>query len=357
MAALIDPQTFLRGCDDPELVEAWSAVGENPAGFVAVDLQSTRNARKAPEIADGRYAPPFCVVIGLYPNGPSTDGWRPDDLARAGDTTGTFDHPTIPDWVDVVVSTTSALDALSERIARQPVAAATLAGLLRLSSSLPVADALRAESLAYSTLQHGAGFERWLAERPTGRATAPADEPPPVLITRAGSQLAVTLNRADRRNAFSAAMRDALCAALTLALADVDLTDIVLRGDGPAFCAGGDLTEFGLARDAAVAHGSRVTRSAGWLLHRLRQRGRAEVQGACIGAGIELPAFLGRIDARRDAFFALPEVGFGLVPGAGGTVSLPRRIGRRRTAWLGLSGARIDAETALRWGLVDGVLP
>ncbi|MFM7120598.1 MAG: enoyl-CoA hydratase/isomerase family protein, partial [Gammaproteobacteria bacterium] len=73
-------------------------------------------------------------------------------------------------------------------------------------------------------------------------------------------------------------------------------------------------------------------------------------------AGIELPAFLDRIDARRDAFFALPEVGFGLVPGAGGTVSLPRRIGRRRTAWLGLSGARIDAETALGWGLVDRVV-
>ena len=53
------------------------------------------------------------------------------------------------------------------------------------------------------------------------------------------------------------------------------------------------------------------------------------------------------------AFFALPEVGFGLVPGAGGTVSIPRRIGRHRAALLGLSGQRIDAALALEWGLVD----
>jgi enoyl-CoA hydratase/carnithine racemase len=45
----------------------------------------------------------------------------------------------------------------------------------------------------------------------------------------------------------------------------------------------------------------------------------------------------------------------GLIPGAGGTVSLPRRIGPHRTAWLTLSGARIDAATALDWGLVDEI--
>jgi enoyl-CoA hydratase len=68
-----------------------------------------------------------------------------------------------------------------------------------------------------------------------------------------------------------------------------------------------------------------------------------------------LPAFTGRVVATEEAFFQLPEVGLGLVPGAGGTVSLPRRIGSQRTAWLGLSGARIDARKALAWGLVDEV--
>ncbi len=80
---------------------------------------------------------------------------------------------------------------------------------------------------------------------------------------------------------------------------------------------------------------------------------RAEVHGACIGAGIELPAFARRVVAREDTWFQLPELAMGLVPGAGGTVSIPRRIGRQRTAWLALTSQRIDAETAWRWGLVD----
>jgi enoyl-CoA hydratase/carnithine racemase len=61
------------------------------------------------------------------------------------------------------------------------------------------------------------------------------------------------------------------------------------------------------------------------------------------------------VSAAPDAFFELPELAMGLVPGAGGTASLPRRIGRQRTAWLALSGERIDARTALRWGLVDAI--
>ncbi|MGB7052901.1 MAG: enoyl-CoA hydratase/isomerase family protein, partial [Acidimicrobiales bacterium] len=51
----------------------------------------------------------------------------------------------------------------------------------------------------------------------------------------------------------------------------------------------------------------------------------------------------------------LPEVAMGLVPGAGGTASLPRRIGRHRTAWLALTGYWLDAPVALRWGLVDEI--
>ncbi len=83
----------------------------------------------------------------------------------------------------------------------------------------------------------------------------------------------------------------------------------------------------------------------------------AHLHGACIGAGIELPAFVGRVVADPDSRIQLPEIALGLIPGAGGTVSLPRRIGRQRTAWLGLTGARIDAPTALAWGLVDEVHP
>jgi enoyl-CoA hydratase/carnithine racemase len=150
-------------------------------------------------------------------------------------------------------------------------------------------------------------------------------------------------------------MRDAFVEALQLALADPSIEEIVLRGDGDSFCSGGDLAEFGSHPDPATAHAIRTTRSPAQLIGRLSSRIRVEVHGACLGAGIELPAFADHVVATEDAFFQLPEVALGLIPGAGGTVSLPRRIGRQRTAWLGLSGSRIDAQTALAWGLVDEV--
>jgi enoyl-CoA hydratase/carnithine racemase len=59
--------------------------------------------------------------------------------------------------------------------------------------------------------------------------------------------------------------------------------------------------------------------------------------------------------AAPDTKIGLPEVGMGLIPGAGGTVSLPRRVGRHRTAWLALTRDTIDAPTALDWGLVDAI--
>jgi enoyl-CoA hydratase/carnithine racemase len=77
------------------------------------------------------------------------------------------------------------------------------------------------------------------------------------------------------------------------------------------------------------------------------------LHGACAGSGIELPAFAGRVIAAADTQISLPELALGLIPGAGGTVSITKRIGRHRTAWLGLTGAAVDAATAEAWGLVD----
>jgi len=70
-----------------------------------------------------------------------------------------------------------------------------------------------------------------------------------------------------------------------------------------------------------------------------------------------MAAFGDHIVAAADTQIALPEIGLGLIPGAGGTISLPRRIGRQRTAWLGLTGQTIDAPTALAWQLVDELAP
>ena len=85
----------------------------------------------------------------------------------------------------------------------------------------------------------------------------------------------------------------------------------------------------------------------------MADRVTAHLHGACAGSGIELPAFASRVVADPSTIISLPEVSLGLVPGAGGTVSLPRRIGRHRTALLGLSGLPVSAGTARAWGLVD----
>jgi len=175
-------------------------------------------------------------------------------------------------------------------------------------------------------------------------------------VQRGAAPLHVTLNRPERHNAFSVEVRDGLYDACLLAVVDDTVERVVLDGAGPSFCSGGDLDEFGQRPDPAQAHLIRLTRSVGRLVAQLADRCEVHLHGACMGAGIELPAFAGRVVARSDARIALPEVPLGLLPGAGGTVSLPRRIGRQRTAWLGLTGATIGAAEALAWGLVDEVV-
>ncbi len=256
---------------------------------------------------------------------------------------------------DVCIGDEAQLDQVTAAINAHPEAAATLVQLLRHNADSSILQGLFAESLAYSTLQQSQGFQSWLqnAEKPSPQADSDA----PLLIERApcedGEQLHLIFNRPKVHNAYSEALKDALCEALQLAHADPQLKRVCLRGNGASFSAGGDLSEFGSVQDAALAHLSRTTRTAGYLLATLRCQTRTELHGACIGAGIELPAFTDHIKAKRDSFFQLPEVGMGLVPGAGGTVSISRRIGRQRTAWMALTGARVDADTALEWGLID----
>jgi hypothetical protein len=256
---------------------------------------------------------------------------------------------------DVVLRDRVELDPLLAGFAKTPIAALAFVQLLRTSSSTSIYAGLVAESFVYSTLQSGPEFLNWLAARRRRQPEKPLDRGPACRLERERGRLEITLSRPTRHNAFSRAMRDAFVEALQLALVDSSIEEVVLRGDGDSFCSGGDLDEFGSLSNPAEAHAIRSTRSPAMLITRLADRVRAEVHGACLGAGIELPAFAERVIATEDAFFQLPEVGFGLVPGAGGSVSLPRRIGRQKTAWLGLSGSRIDAQTALAWGLVDEV--
>jgi len=331
MAAALSVAELLAALGDPACAERWSPLCAE--GALAVELCG--GPPPAPELlARLRRLPAVTIGVGA----PSA---APDSLAAA---------------LDVLVADAAALAALRASVAANPLASLTLVQLLRWSGALCPADAVLAESLAYSALQSGPEFAAWLRQRPPRRPRAP--EPgAAVRVSRCGGRLMLQLNRPAKRNAFSAEMRDALCEALQLALRDESLRSVELRGAGAAFCSGGDLDEFGTLPDPVTAHAVRSTRSPALLLAACAPRARAWLHGACVGAGVELPAFCARVAAHPDAFFALPEVGMGLVPGAGGTASLPRRIGRQRTAWLALSGARIDAGTALRWGLVDELAP
>ncbi|HTT42756.1 MAG TPA: enoyl-CoA hydratase/isomerase family protein [Steroidobacteraceae bacterium] len=254
---------------------------------------------------------------------------------------------------DAVVSTQEQAAALAANVLAAPLAAMVLVQLLRVTEGMEVAAALTVESLAFATLQGGPEFRTWLGRAPRPAGAPAAESGPPVRMEREGAQLHVCLNRPARRNALSLEMRDALVEALELMLTDRSLAGATISGAGSCFCAGGDLAEFGSAADPATAHAVRSTRSVPALLARCAERLTFRVHGAAVGAGVEMAAFGGRVVASADTFFQLPEIGYGLIPGSGGCVSLPRRIGRLRTAELALSTRRLDAHTARVWGLVD----
>jgi hypothetical protein len=241
-------------------------------------------------------------------------------------------------------------ERLADAVERQPVAAAVAAQVLRMTLKLSFDEALAVESIAYSMLLASDGFCAWRAATPV--RDRPQD-PAPRVAVEAGEDIQIRLTRASRRNAFDARMRDELAEALTFARAHPDAPPVVLTGEGPSFSAGGDLDEFGSARDVGWAHMVRALRSPAGLVHALGERLTARVHGACVGAGIEVSAAAARLTARRGAYFRLPEVSMGLIPGAGGTASIPRRIGRHRACFMAISGADIDLPTALAWGLVD----
>ncbi|MCU1455187.1 MAG: Enoyl-CoA hydratase/isomerase [Acidimicrobiales bacterium] len=312
-------------------------------GAVAVDLDAGTPVPDglAADLAELGASLPF-VVVGL--RGHDAD---PGSVGAAA-----------PGWlplVDVLVDPGAPeADALAATMAAAPRAATALALLLRGGERRTVADGLVAESMAYSTLQAGPEFAAWRAQRPV-RDHDDAGAPR-VRCERSGPVLQVTLTRPAARNALDARMRDELCSALLVAVADPSVERVVLAGEGPSFCAGGDLDEFGSRADPATGHLVRLHRSPARLLAALGPRVVAQLHGACMGSGVELPAFAGRVEAAPDTRLGLPEIGLGLVPGAGGTVSLPARIGRHRTAWLALTGQTIDAATAAAWGLVDTVI-
>lgn len=258
---------------------------------------------------------------------------------------------------DVVIATEKELPVLQTNIERTPLAAMMLVQVLRTVEPLPLESAMAVESLGYATLQAGPEYRAWRDSREESPHPVRGDEDEPIIIMkRKGDVLHAQLNRPEHRNSLSVEMRDALVEMFKLVLADESIERLKLSGKGGCFSVGGELREFGLTPDVATAHRIRSMHNPSRLLVRCAERVCCHLHSACVGSGIELPAFASYVSAAPKTFFQLPELNFGLIPGAGGCVSLSRRIGRQRTAWLALSRKKINAQKALEWGLIDEIV-
>ncbi len=297
-----------------------------------------------PNIADRGDAPSWLAVDAREPLPDGLASWvrrQPVPVIGVGGEHAAFDV-LAPDEVSLA-SITAAIEA-------NPVASAVLIQVLRSTCTLDIPEALQLESLAYGVLQGGAEHARWLARQPQ-RSLASAEDV--VRLERLGDALQITLTHPARRNALGTSMRDGLTEAFKLAAVDETIGAVEVHAEGPCFCAGGDLAEFGTTRDTARAHALRQARMPAQYLALCAHKCTTYLHGACIGAGIELPAFAHRVVARSDTTFRLPEVAMGLIPGAGGCVSIPRRIGRQRTAELAITGRTLEVPEALEIGLID----
>jgi enoyl-CoA hydratase len=310
---LIDPRTIRAGSD---WADAWQPLA-------LVDLQAC----------------PADIRIGSLP---------PFPLIGLGDAT----HPLAP-MLDAVVETPVSVDALVRQVGGAPHAAAIAVQLLRGIEGLATDRALQFESFCYGLLQGSEEHARWLATRSAAPPQSAAAGR--IVVDRCGAVLALSLDRPLARNAMDRVMRDQLVEAFCVAAADPEVRTIKLQALGAAFSVGGDLDEFGTTRDPATAHLIRSRSMPALAIGARADILEAHVQGACVGAGLEIAAFAARLTASSQAWFQLPELSMGLIPGAGGCVSVPRRIGRQRTLLMILSGRRINAQTALRWGLIDAI--
>ena len=173
--------------------------------------------------------------------------------------------------------------------------------------------------------------------------TSPAPEDA-VRCEADGPVLVVTLNRPRVKNAIDSALSLGVVAALARLDGDDDLRVGVLTGAGGTFCAGMDLRAF--ARDGLPAKVDSLFR------HRCRKPLVAAIEGVALGGGLELALVADLLVAASDARFGSPEVRFGLFPGGGALLRLPRTLPQSVVTEMALTGEPITASVALQHGLV-----
>ena len=169
----------------------------------------------------------------------------------------------------------------------------------------------------------------------------------------------VALNRPERLNALDATMIAELREAFIMLETDHSTHAIVLTGAGErAFCAGADIAGF---KDVKTTfQGAALARRGQYLTLLMEEMGTpiiAAINGFALGGGMELAMAADFRIAAEHAKFGQPEVNLGLIPGFGGTQRTARLLGRGMAMFLCLSGEQIDAQEALRCGLVQRVTP
>jgi len=166
----------------------------------------------------------------------------------------------------------------------------------------------------------------------------------------------LTVNRADKLNALNAATVAELETAFRELRERADVRGVIITGAGnKAFVAGADIAELARMGPLDGVSVSRQGQDAFRFLESLPKPVIAAVNGFALGGGLELALACHLRIASSKARFGLPEVKLGIIPGYGGTVRLPRLVGRGRALELILTGEMIDAEEAFRIGLVNRV--
>lgn len=179
-----------------------------------------------------------------------------------------------------------------------------------------------------------------------------------IRVERSSGRATVVIDRPDKLNALNADTITELDAAFAELADDADVGGLVITGAGDkAFVAGADIAE--LAKMGPI-DGIGVSRKGQDAFRRLERMGKpvvAAVNGYALGGGMELALACHLRVASEKARFGLPEVKLGIIPGYGGTVRLPRIVGRGRALEMILTGEMIDAERAREMGLVNKVVP
>ena len=180
---------------------------------------------------------------------------------------------------------------------------------------------------------------------------------PAALVEQRGNVLVITLNRPAARNSVNSAVSTAVGDALERAQQDPDVWAVVITGTGDkSFCAGADLKA--IARRENLYHPEHGEWGfAGYVHHFIDKPTLAAVNGAALGGGTEIAMASDLVVADESAVFGLPEVKRGLIAGAGGVFRIVDALPRKLAFELLFTGEPITAAEALKWGMINRVVP